>query len=379
MESRDAAIAPADRLSHRPAIPVSLARSYWPADTSELILETTVGDALRHAAAAWPDQPALTEGVHDPAARRRWTFSALLTESERVARALLARFRPGDHVAIWSPNCPEWVLLEFGAALAGLTLVTVNPAYLATELTYVLRQSHAVGLFLAPEYRGRSLLAVIDEARGDLPLLRDVIPLTDWPAFVVSGDPGRELPAVIPDDVAQIQYTSGTTGFPKGALLHHRGLANNARLYAHRLGAASGDVWLNTMPLFHTAGCVLFTLGPLTTGGTHILLPGFDPALMLALMEDERVTHTGGVPTMLVALLEHPDLARRQRSTLRTMTTGGAPVLAELVRRVEAAFGVPLATVFAQTEASPVITQTRLDDPPEMRITTVASHCRRRR
>jgi fatty-acyl-CoA synthase len=371
METRDAATAPADPLSHRPAIPEALARSYWPADSSELILETTVGEALRHAAATWPDQPALIEGVPDPTARRRWTFSALLTESEHVARALLARFRPGDHVAIWSPNCPEWLLLEFGAALAGLTLVTVNPAYLATELTYVLRQSHAVGLFLAPEYRGRSLLSVLDETRGDLPLLRDVIPLTEWPAFVASGDSGRELPAVTPDDVAQIQYTSGTTGFPKGALLHHRGLVNNARLYAHRLGAAAGDVWLNTMPLFHTTGCVMFTLGPLTTGGTQILLPGFDPALMLALIEEERVVHTGGVPTMLVALLEHPDLARRQRSALRTVTTGGAPVLAELVRRVETAFGVPLATVFGQTEASPIITQIRLDDPPEMRITTV--------
>jgi fatty-acyl-CoA synthase len=326
---------------------------------------------LRQAAVTWPDRPALVEGVADPAVRRRWTFSALLADAERVARALLARFSPGEHVAVWAPNCAEWVLLEYGAALAGLTLVTVNPAYLAAELAYVLRQSRAVGLVLAPEYRGRSLLAVVDEVRADLPLLREVIPLTEWPAFIASGASAQDLPPVTPDDVAQLQYTSGTTGFPKGALLHHRGLLNNAHLYARRLGAISGDVWLNPMPLFHTAGCVLFTLGPLTTGGTLLLLPGFDPALMLALIEQERVTLTVGAPTMLVALLEHPDLARRDLSALRALTVGGAPVLAELVRRVEAAFGVPLATVFGQTEASPLITQIGPEDSPEVRATTV--------
>jgi fatty-acyl-CoA synthase len=346
------------------------ARSYWPEDTSEPVLELTVGDALRQAAATWPDQPALVEGVADPAARRRWSFAALLADAERVARALLGRFRPGDHVAVWAPNSAEWVLLEYGAALAGLTLVTVNPAYLAAELTYVLRQSRAVGLVLAPEYRGRSLLAVVAEVRTDLPLLREVIPLTEWPAFVASGDSSRELPPVTPNDVAQIQYTSGTTGSPKGALLQHRGLVNNARLFARRFGALPGDVMLNPMPLFHTAGCGLFTLGPLTTGGASLLLPGFDPARMLALIEEERVTLTGGVPTMLVTMLEHPDLAQRDLSSLRSLLTSGAPILPELVRRTEAAFGVPLMTALGQTEASPLITMTRPEDPPEVRATT---------
>lgn len=349
----------------------ALVTSYWPTDTSEPILETTVGDALRQAAAIWPDQLALVEGVADPAARRRWIFAALLADGERVARALLARFRPGEHVAVWAPNSPEWLLLEYGAALAGLTLVTVNPAYLAAELTHVLRQSRAVGLFLAPEYRGRSLLAVAAAVRPGLPLLRDVIPLTEWSAFIASGNPAQALPAVTPDDVAQIQYTSGTTGFPKGALLHHRGLINNARLYARRLGAIPGDVWLNIMPLFHTAGCVMQTLGPLTTGGMQVLPPGFDPGLTLALIEAERVTLTGGAPTMLLALLEHPDFPRRDLSTVRAVMVGGTPVLADLARRVEKAFGAVLTTVFAQTEASPVITHVRPDDPPEVRATTV--------
>ena len=345
--------------------------SHWPADTSEPLLDLTVGDALRRAAAAWPDHLALVAGTAEPTERRRWTFTMLLAEAEGVARALLTRFMPGEHVAVWAPNSPEWILLEFGAALAGLTLVTVNPAFLPAELAYVLRQSRAVGLFLASEYRGRSLLAVTADVRPALPVLRDVSALTEWPAFVASGSTSQALPAVTPDDVAQIQYTSGTTGFPKGALLQHRGLVNNAHLYARRLEARPGDVWLNPMPLFHTAGCVMLTLGPLLTGGGQVLLPGFDPTLMLALIEAERVAFTGGVPTMLIALLEHPDLARRDLASLRALNTGGAPVSAELVQRTEAAFGVPLSTTFAQTEASPVITQTRPDDPAAVRATTV--------
>lgn len=352
----------------RPAEP---AGSYWPADTTEPLIEATVGDVLRQAAATWPDRHALVEGVADAAARRRWTFAALLSQAEQVARSLLARFRPGDHVAVWAPNSAEWVLLEYGAALAGLTLVTVNPAYVAAELAYVLRQSRAVGLILAPDYRGRSLLAVVESVRAELPRLREVIPLPEWPAFMSSGAPVQELPPVSPADVAQIQYTSGTTGFPKGALLPHRGLVNNARLWARRLGAVPGDVWLNPMPLFHTGGCVMCTLGPLTTGGTMVLLPGFDPALMLALVEQERGTIAMGVPTMLVALLEHPDLTRRDLATLRVLATGGSPVLSDLVRRTEAAFGAPLTALFGQTEASPLITQVRPEDPPAIRATTV--------
>jgi fatty-acyl-CoA synthase len=353
---------------HTPA--VSRALAHWPADPSEPLLDLTVGDALRRAAASWPDEPALVEGLAEPGARRRWTFATLLTDAEAVARALLTRFTPGEHVAVWAPNSPEWVLLEYGAALAGLTLVTVNPAFLAAELTYVLRQSCAVGLMLAPEYRGRSLLDVAAEVRPDLPALRELLSLAEWPAFVASGSASEALPSVTPDAVAQIQYTSGTTGFPKGALLHHHGLVNNAHLFARRLGARPGDVWLNPMPLFHTAGCVMLTLGPLLTGGREVLLPGFDPGLMFELIETERVTISGGVPTMLVGLLEHPDLTRRDLSSLRVLISGGAPVASELVQRTEAAFGVPLTSVYAQTEASPVITQVRPDDPATLRATT---------
>jgi fatty-acyl-CoA synthase len=342
---------------------VPLALSYWPADTSEPVLERTVGDALRDAAARWGDRTALVDGVPAPTYRRRWTYAALLHDAEAVARALLGRFRPGDHVAVWAANSPEWVLLEFGAALAGLTLVTVNPAYLDKELSYVVRQSRAVGLFVMPMYRERSLLDLVAHVRRELPLLRDVIGLGDWAAFIESGSSAQALPRVAPQDIAQIQYTSGTTGFPKGAQLPHRGLANNGRFYGRRIGAGVGDVWVNPMPMFHTAGCGLATLGALQTGGTHVLPPGFDPGLMLELIEAERGTITLSVPTMLIGMLERAESAGRDLSSWRLTTLGGAPVPIELVRRAERTLGVKVAIGFGQTEASPYITHTYPDDP----------------
>jgi fatty-acyl-CoA synthase len=174
--------------------------------------------------------------------------------------ALLSHFRPGEHVAVWAPNCPEWVLIEFGAALAGLTLVTVNPAYQAKELEYVLRQSKAVGILVAPEYRGRNLIAVVEEVMPRTPDLRRILSLAYWKDCRDAPTSSGALPLVTPDHVAQIQYTSGTTGFPKGALLTHRGLSNNGRFYARAIGARPGDVWVNPMPMFHTAGCGLATL-----------------------------------------------------------------------------------------------------------------------
>jgi fatty-acyl-CoA synthase len=337
--------------------------SYWPADRSEPVLDRTVGDALRAAALEFGPKIALIEGCEAEKYRRRWTFAELLSASEEVARALLTRFEVGEHIAIWSPNCPEWILLEFGAALSGLTLVTVNPAFQAKELAYVLQQSKAVGLIVAPVYRNRDLLAVVDEARPSLPLLRGVLSLDDWPAFIASASDSQNLPLVTPGDIAQIQYTSGTTGFPKGALLPHRGLANNGRFFARAISAGPGDVWINPMPLFHTAGCGLVTLGALQTGGTQVLPPGFDPALMLRLIESERGTITLSVPTMLIAMLEHSDRTARDLSSWRMTALGGAPVPVDLIRRSEHLLNVQVTIGFGQTEASPYITHTLPNDP----------------
>ena len=347
------------------------ALSHWPADRSEPVLEQTIGDALRSAAATWGERTALIEGILDTDQRRRWSFTSLLDGAEQVARALLGRFSTGEHVAVWAANCPEWVLIEFGAALAGITLVAVNPAYLAKELAYVLAQSQAVGLLVQPEYRGRNLASVVEEVRPALPRLREVIPLSSWSDFLASGSSSQALPQVTPDDIAQIQYTSGTTGSPKGALLPHRGLTNNGRFYARSIGAGPDDVWVNPMPMFHTAGCGLLTLGALQTGGVHVLPSGFDPAVMLGLFEAERGTIMLSVPTMLFRMLDHPDVSTRNLSSWRLATLGGAPVPPELVRCAQSLLGLTVAIGFGQTEASPYITHTLPDDPHPDWISTV--------
>jgi fatty-acyl-CoA synthase len=350
---------------------ITPAASYQRADSSRPVLATTVGGVLREAAERAAGSVALVEGAPDPGLRRRWSYSDLLADSERVARALLGRFAPGERVAVWASNCPEWLLLEFGAALAGLTLVTVNPALRAGEVGYVLGQSRAQGVVLAPAYRGADLAEILAQVRDGLPSLREVISLADWGSFAGSGSPTERLPEVQPGDDAQIQYTSGTTGFPKGAVLCHRGITNNARFCAEILKAGADDVWVNPMPLFHTAGCVLLTLGSVQNLATQVLPPSFDPGLVLGLSESERATMFGGVPTMLLAQLDHPDFASRDLSSVRRAFSGGATVAPALIRRVESALGVPLSLVFAQTEASPSITQTRLDDSPTDRAETL--------
>ncbi len=345
--------------------------AYRAADRSSPILDTTVGDLLREAAAGAPEATALVEGAARPADRRRWSYAELLEQAERAARALLGRFEPGERVAVWANNIPEWVMLELAAGLAGITVVTVNPALRAEELTHVLGQSKANGIFLVPEYRGMRLDDLLGAVRGGLPALRDVVQFPVWDEFLASGSPTERLPQVSPLDPAQVQYTSGTTGLPKGAVLHHRGIVNNARLTVERLGLAPGTVQLSPMPLFHTAGCVMAVLGSIACRGSLVLPPMFEPGLMFELLQSERAQYVGGVPTMLIGMLDHPEFGATDTSSVRWLITGGAVVPPALVHRVEAAFGVPLTTVFAQTEASPVITQTAPGDSPEDRAGTL--------
>ena len=300
-----------------------VAMSYWPADTSEPVLETTVGGVLRTAAEAGPDMLAMVAGVPDPGGRRRWTYAELLAEAEQAARALTARFAPGERVAVWAPNLPEWVILEYGAALAGLVLVTVNPALRPAELAYVLNQSGAAGIFLVPEFRS-PMAEFLAEVRPEVPSLREVVLFTEWPDFLATAPARAALPEVSADDIAQIQYTSGTTGFPKGAQLHHRGLTNNARFWAERIAVQPGEVYVNPMPLFHTAGCGMGVLGAAQRLAVHVPVLAFDPALVLELLESERAAFFGGVPTMMIAMLGHPDFDRRDLSCLRVAVSGGA-------------------------------------------------------
>jgi fatty-acyl-CoA synthase len=349
----------------------SFTKSYWPADTSAPIVDWTIGEALRRVAAETPDTTALVAGSPNPRERRRWTCADLLEQAERAASALLGRFDPGDRVAIWANNIPEWVVLEYAAALAGITVVTVNPALRAGELRHVLGHSRAHGIFLVPEYRSSLMAEVLASVRSDLPNLREAVPFSDWNTFLSERSPTQALPEVSPYDPAQIQYTSGTTGTPKGAVLSHRGIVNNARFYAERFGMPVGGVQMSPMPLFHTAGCVMSVLGSLSPRGTLVLPPFFDPGLCLELVEGESVDSLMGVPTMLIGLLGHPRFPETDLSRVERVLSGGATVPPDLVRRVEADFGAPVSIVFAQTETSPVITQTSPEDTPEDRAKTL--------
>lgn len=350
---------------------VRLTSSYWPKDESKPVVDLTIGDLLRGAAADSPDGLALVAGMPDPAARRRWTFAELLADSERAARALAAIFRPGERVAVWAPNLPEWIILEMAAGLAGVILVTVNPAYRPAELLHVLSQSGASGIFHVPEFRGNPMAASLEQVMPELPALRHVVSFDDWDRFIASGREDQALPHVSPDDPALLLYTSGTTGFPKGALLNHRGIVNSARFTVDKVELEPGDVWLSPTPLFHTGGCVVVALGTLWARATHIPILMFDPGLALELIETEKVGFMGGVPTVLLAMMEHPDRQTRDMSSLKSVLSGGANVPPELVRRIESALDLRFGIAFGQTETSSGLSQTRLDDTPEDKGQTV--------
>lgn len=340
---------------------VNLTTSHFPAQADQRVLETTVGGSLRTQAAVTPDAEALVEADAAGELRRRWTYAELLADAEGLARALLTRYRPGERIAVWAPNAPEWVVLMYGAGLAGLTLVTVNPAYQPRELEYVLKQSGSVGLFLVREHRGNPMAAIAAEVATRLPALREIVDIEDA-AALHAGDAAAALPDVEPGDPAQIQYTSGTTGFPKGVVLPHRGITNNARLSMIRMGLKPGDTIINQMPLFHTAGCGLLTLGPVQHGARMVLVRLFDPGRVLDIAEATRAVWLGGVPTMLVTMLEAQAQRPRDLSAVRTAMAGGSMVPPELVRRVREGFDCDFHIVYGQTEVSCLATLTNAGD-----------------
>jgi fatty-acyl-CoA synthase len=350
---------------------VALASSYFPAQRDLPVIETTVGGVLREQAATTPDASALIEAGLAGECGRRWTFSELLSDAERLACGLLSRFSPGERICVWAPNTPEWVILEYAAALAGLTLVTANPAYQERELRFVLEQSGASALFLVREHRGNPMAAIAARAVAGNARMRAIIDLEDHDALFAADTSGVACPHVSPGDPVQIQYTSGTTGFPKGATISHRGLTNNARFHFALSGVAETGTTLNFMPLFHTASCGLMVLGAAQFGCSMILARQFEPAAMLDTVERHRVDMVMGVPTMFVGLLEAQRTRPRALSSVRSAVSGGATVPAELIRQVRDVLGWDLLTVYGQTENSPLLTQIRADDPPEVRGTSV--------
>ncbi len=348
-----------------------LTTSYWPKEASSGVRDITLPELLRGAVGAAPERLALVDAVADPALRRHWTYSEFLVETEAAARGLLARFEPGDRIAIWAPNSAEWVILQQAIAMAGMIVVAINPAYRAHELEYVLRQSSAVGLFLIQSYRGVDLHEIVESVRPETPALRELIAFEEWSEFLASGDPNQEFPTVRPTDPVQIQYTSGTTGFPKGALLHHKGIVNEAAFVGERAGMTDGDVCINAMPMYHIGGGAVTELATISWHGTYVVMPNFDPGLTLELFETYRGTHSLMVPTMLIAVLDHPDFATRDKSSFKTVMSGAAAVAEQLVRRVTEQIGCQFSILFGQTEMHGVISQTRVTDSPEDQASTV--------
>lgn len=343
-----------------------LQQSYWPADRSLPLLEKTEGQSLQEASEKAPSTWAMIEKL--PASwssltgaestQRRWTYADLYQDAVACAHWLLQRFQPGQHICVWAPNVPEWVILQYGASLAGLVLVTANPALRLQELQYVLDKSHACALFHVDQFRGSDMAAVTGAlARPGLA----VVSFSGWLAQVRECPVTGTLPAVDPRGPAQIQYTSGTTGEPKGALLHHMGLVTNASYVAAR--AAQGqEVYICPMPLFHTAGSVMSVLGCVNTLSTLVLVAVFDPDLVLQAIEDEHGTRLGAVPTMLLALLEQRKAKSYDISSLQLAMSGGAPVPPALTERVRNELGCDLVTVYGQTELSPIVCQTSPED-----------------
>jgi fatty-acyl-CoA synthase len=341
---------------------VTLSKSYFPAHTDQPIWETSIGDLLREVVARDPSSPALVEINQAGVAARRWTYGALLEDSESLAMALSTRFEPGERIVVWAPNLPEWVLMEYAAAMAGLILVTANPAFQVKELRYVVEQSGAVGIFLVESFRGNPMADIAVEAIDGLPAIREMMDLNNREVLYRHGDRPAVLPKVAPGDAAQIQYTSGTTGFPKGAVLSHRGLINNARFYATRCGVTKDTVCINPMPMFHTSGCGMATLGSLQAGSQMILVSLFDPSAVNRLIATEKVTNALAVPTMLIAMLEAFEQQPHDFSNLKVVSSGGSTVAPEIVRRVSKTFDCAFSVVYGQTEASPIITQHHASD-----------------
>ncbi|GAA2059532.1 AMP-binding protein [Catenulispora yoronensis] len=355
-------------------------RSHRKGPDSPPLPEETIGANLARVAAAHPDRDALVEC----ATGRRWTYREFDAAVCDLARALLAaEVAPGDRVGVWAPNCAEWVLVQYATARVGAILVNLNPAYREHEIGFTLKQSGACLLFTATQVKTSDYVAMVDAVRPACPDLRDVVYFgtPGWTAFLERGAevPAEDLAAreagLSPDDPIDIQYTSGTTGFPKGATLSHRNVLGNGHQVAEVQGWTHEDRVCLPVPLYHCFGMVMGNLGA-TSHGACVVLPGalFDPADTLRAVAEERCTVLYGVPTMFIAelaLLERSDTAY-DLSSLRTGVMAGSPCPVEVMKRVIDKMGMADVTIaYGMTETSPVSTQTRRDDSLERRVATV--------
>jgi fatty-acyl-CoA synthase len=338
----------------------------------EALLEMTIDEAFRRTVESHADRLAVV--VRHQSVRLTW--SELDQRVEQVAQGLMGlKLSAGDRAGVWSTNNLEWLLLQLACARTGIVLINVNPAYRSYELRYVLEKSGMKALFLLGHDARSDYRQILADAReGAESALRDAICFGEdsWADFLAHGV-GYAKPLIAPTDVANIQYTSGTTGSPKGVLLTHRNLVNNARLIAGRLQATSMDKLCMPVPLYHCFGCVMSSLLCFVTGATLVVPSAtFDALAALQAVHDERATILYGVPTMFIAELQHPEFGRFDLTSLRTGIMAGAPCPVEVMSRVLTEMHCREITIaYGQTESSPVITQSKVDDDIEHRVGTV--------
>lgn len=364
--------ATASRATARPAL------SYAHGTAEAPLLGDTVGADLARVVAEFPERDALV----DVPSGRRWTYAEFGAAVGELARGLLDRgVMKGDRVGVWAVNCPEWVLLQYASARVGAILVNINPAYRSHELAYVLRQSGAGLLVASTLHKGTDFRALVEEVRTECPELREVVHIGEpsWDALTAAGErvSEDELAAreatLSCDDPVNIQYTSGTTGFPKGATLSHHNILNNGYWVGETVGYTEADRVCLPVPFYHCFGMVMGNLGASTHGACVVIpAPSFDARATLEAVAQERCTSLYGVPTMFIAELNLPGFASYDLSTLRTGIMAGSPCPVEVMKRVVAEMHMAEVSIcYGMTETSPVSVQTRRDDDLERRTATV--------
>ncbi len=352
--------------------------SYTRGDTSVAMLDETIGANLDRAVAQFGARDALISCAQG----RRYTYTELGSAVDELARALMAAgLATGERIGIWSPNCVEWTLVQYATAKLGAILVNINPAYRTSELEYALKQSGCRMLVAAPAFKTSDYRAMIEEVRPSLPELERVVFLDspNWDELLagareVSHDELRARSGgLTPDDPINIQYTSGTTGFPKGATLTHRNILNNGYFVGRGCRYTEEDRICIPVPFYHCFGMVMGNLGATTHGAAMVIpAPAFDPEATLGACAQERCTSLYGVPTMFIAQLDHPRFADYDLSSLRTGIMAGSPCPVEVMKRVMDLMHMSeVGIAYGMTETSPVSTQTAYDDPVEKRVGSV--------
>ncbi|MFC9684380.1 AMP-binding protein [Streptomyces sp. NPDC056948] len=338
------------------------------------LLGDTIGANLDRAVAAWPEREALV----DVPSGRRWTYARFGASVDELASALTASgVAKGDRVGIWAVNCPEWVLVQYATARIGAIMVNINPAYRTHEVEYVLNQAGVSLLFASAGHKGSDYRAMVEQVRGSCAGLREVVYFgaPSWEALLgrATPDARSRYPELSCDDPINIQYTSGTTGFPKGATLSHHNILNNGYFVGESIAYSEQDRVCVPVPFYHCFGMVMGNLAATSHGACIVIpAPSFDPKATLDAVQQERCTSLYGVPTMFIAELNLPGFAAYDLSSLRTGIMAGSPCPVEVMKRVVAEMHMAEVSIcYGMTETSPVSLQTRRDDDLEHRTGTV--------